>query len=153
MPQQDSFFLGEIADAAWQQRPGSSIILHVGAEALAILERAAAVARRTGRAVQLTRDELPGFYVQQVKDDGMDRLSGGVVQRFIQDSRRSPHPIPLPGEQMKHVLLLTDEYDELRASRRTVTPAGLFVVEVKLKEEHAGKAFAVRGGIALSVPA
>lgn len=145
-------FLGAIADKAWQKKPGSSILIELGPVARAAV--AAAFARLQGQPAGTSADlmgqALQDFSVGQVKVDGLDRLSGGVVGRFEQEAKKSPGPIALPDDQMKHVLLLTDEYDELRATRIVVTSAGTLEVSVSEEQYHEGQCFTVTGGIALA---
>lgn len=146
-------FLGVIADKAWQKKPGSAILIELGPVARAAITTALARLQRTtdDASAELVEADLPDFSVRQVyASDGMDRLSGGVVGRFEQQAKKSPGPIALPGDKMKHVLLLTDEYDELRATRIAVTRAGTLEVSVTEEQHHEGQSFAVSGGIAIA---
>lgn len=147
-----SHFLGVIADKKWQQQPGTAILIELGPGARAAVTTALARLQHTteDESADITGQELQDFSVRQVAaNDGMDRLSGGVVGRFEREAKKSPGPIALPGDKMKHVLLLTDEYDELRPTRIAVTRAGTLEVSVSEVQYHDGQSFAVTGGIAV----
>lgn len=143
-------FMGVIADKAWQKKPGSSILIELGPLARAAVVTALARLQRTTDepSADLMGTDLEDFSVRQVKVDRMDQLSGGVVGRFEQQAKQSPGPIAVPGDKMKHVLLLTDEYDELRADKLSVHRDGTLRVGVVLAEGH-GLGFLVKGGIAV----
>jgi len=149
MSQEHTHFLGAIADKKWQQQPGSSILISFGPQARAAITAALARLRSqpAGTGADLAKEPLQDFSVRQVTVDGMDRLSGGVVGRLEQEARKGPNPIALPGDKMRHVLLLTDEYDELEHTRLAITPEGTLEISVVLEQEHDGLAFAVKGSI------
>lgn len=146
-------FLGTIADKSWQQQPGSSILIELGPVARAAV--AAAFEKLQGQPADATADltglELSDFSVRQVTVDGMDQLSGGVGARLEKEARKSCNPVAVPDNQLRHVLLLTDEYDELRATRLAVTAAGTLEVSVGEEQFHDGRTFAVSGGIPLAL--
>lgn len=149
MSQEHAHFLGAIADENWQQQPGSSILISFGPVARAAVAAGLERLRRqpAGTATDLAKENLQDFSVRQVTVDGMDQLSGGVVGRFEKEAKASAGPIALPGDKMRHVLLLTDEYDELYHTRLAITPAGTLEVSVALEEYHGGRAFALKGSI------
>lgn len=151
MSQEHAHFLGTIVDKNWLKQPGSSILISLGPVARAAVAAGLERLRQqpAGTATDLAREDLQDFSVRQVTVDGMDRLSGGVVGRFEQEAKKSAGPIALPGDKMRHVLLLTDEYDELRHTRLAITPEGTLEVSVAVEEYHGGRAFAVKGSIAL----
>lgn len=151
MYQQESFFLGVITDPAWQRRPNSALLISLGPGARAALAAAWGQVQLTGKGLSFTEDELIDFGVQQLKVDGMNRLSSGIgLASLATAARNSPSPIPLPGNQMRRILQLLDEENDLRSTRQALTPAGLFVMNVNLDSIHPGESFAIRGGIALS---
>jgi hypothetical protein len=151
MSREHAHFLGVIADKAWQQQPGSSILISLGPVARQALQAhyQFLLQRPTLSSFDLERPDLTDFSVRQVTVDGMDRLSGGLVGRLEQEAKASPVPIALPGDKMKHVLLLTDEYDELRPERLAILPDGKLLVRVLLEDLHDGRGFTVAGGIDL----
>lgn len=153
MSQEHAHFLGAIADKNWLAQPGSSILISLGPVARAGVAAAYERLRQqpTATAIDLAEEELQDFSVRQVTVDLMDQLSGGVVGRFEKEAKKSATgPILLPGDKMRHVLLLTDEYDELRHTQLAITPAGTLAISVVLEDFYDGRAFAVTGGIDLA---
>lgn len=151
MSQPHEHFLCAIADKAWQKSPGSFILVSLGGVARAVFQQQHELlkAQPGAAALNLAGRELTDFSVRQVTLDMMDVLSGGVVTRLSKTATKEPHPVAIPGEHMKYVLTLTDEYDELRATRLALLPDGTLEVSVAVEQVHNGRSFVVKGAIDL----
>lgn len=164
--QEHAHFLGAIADKIWKKSPGSFILVSLGGMARAAFAQFVQQAQASQTAVEVSSHFLPpvededtefgqgsqnlnDFSVRQVTLDMMDALSGGVVTRLSKQAQKSPGPIAIPGSQMRYVLLLTDEYDQLRATRLNVLPTGELEVSVATEMLHNDRSFTVTGTIDL----
>jgi hypothetical protein len=151
MSQAHKHFLGAIADKKWKKSPGSFILIELGGTARAAIQRQYELLQGQAQpaAIDLAGQDLTDFSVRQVTLDMMDALSGGVVTRLTKEATKAENPIAVPGDQMRHVLLLTEEYDELRATRLAILPDGTLQVSVACEYVHNDAVFAVKGAIDL----
>lgn len=164
--QEHAHFLGAIADKLWKKSPGSFILVSLGGVARAAFAQFVQQAQASQTAVEVSAHFAPpvedgetefeqggqnanDFSVRQVTLDMMDALSDFAVTKLSKVAQKSPGPIAIPGSQMRHVLLLTDEYDTLRATRLNVLPTGELEVSVATEMLHNDRSFAVTGTIDL----
>lgn len=151
MSQPHEHFLGAIADKKGKKIPGLFILISLGGEARAAIQQqyellqAQPATQQT--AIDLTGHDLTDFSVRQVTLDMMDALSGGVVTAFSKQATKAPNPIALPGDKMRYVLLLTEEFDELRATRLLLLPDGTLQISVASEYLHDDTVFAIKGAI------
>jgi hypothetical protein len=144
------YFLGRINNERWLNTVGSTIILHFGAEALAVLQEQWANLQPEGKedSVNLTQKALGDFYVLQLLRMP-DAMATAEVAALAAEATAASNPIPVKDSMLRDVLLLTDEHDDVKPTRLTLSRSGAIRIRVALPSYFKSTSFEVVGQLDL----
>jgi hypothetical protein len=148
------YFLGHINNESWLSQVGSTILIHVGPQARAALQaRYRELQQQPGiDSVNVSTAALGDFWIVQVLPMP-DAMATAEVEALCEQASEADNPVPVKDSLLKDVLLLTDEYDEIKVSRLTLFQQGSVELSVYLPDVLNGRSFLVDGQLNLLEPA
>lgn len=119
------YLLGHINNESWLSQVGTTILIHVGPQArAAIQEQYRQLQQQPGQdSVNLSPEALGDFWIVQVLPMP-DAMATAEVEALCEQASEADNPVPVKDALLKDVLLLTDEYDEIKVSRLTLFQQG-----------------------------
>lgn len=148
------YFLGHINNESWLSQVGTTILIHVGPQArAAIQEQYRQLQQQPAQdSVNLSPEALGDFWIVQVLPMP-DAMATAEVEALCEQAGAADNPVPVRDALLKDVLLLTDEYDEIKVSRLTLFQQGSVELSVYLADVLDGRDFSIDGQLDLLTPA
>jgi hypothetical protein len=144
------YFLGQINNPRWMSEVGSTILLHFGPQAQAVLQEQWANLQPEGKAdsVNLPQKALGDFYVVQVLRMP-DAMATAEVAALAAKATAASNPVAVKDSMLRDVLLLTDEHDDVKPTRLTLSRSGAIRIRVALPSYFKSSSFEVVGQLDL----
>ena len=147
------YFLGHINNESWLSQSGSTILIHIGPQARAALQEHYRKLRQEPgvESLNLTKEALGDFWVVQVLPMP-DAMATAEVAALCEQASEADNPVPVQDSILKDVLLLTDEYDDIKVAKLSLFQQGSVELKVSVPCLFKGRSFLVDGQLNVLEP-